>query len=534
MFERRQRIWGWFALIAAVGAACGQSKSSDDDDGGDSGQAGEPAGTSGKSGGAGGRANSGGRTSGGVGARGGTAATSGSDAAGGAPENGGVAGLGGEGAETSGGTDSAGGADTGGTGATGGDAASGGDAAGSVGGASGATGSGACGDAYRDPSDECDDGNHVNGDGCHSDCTVEAGFVCYSATCDDDGCSLPIPAVFRDFNSGLGGHPDFQPGFNSGGAVQGLLEPLLDDEGKPVLASGWSVSESFIHSKASFAEWYRDDAPSGGPIAGQIVLWDDGTGRYVNRWGKSGEKWPVDAGNLSYDPIVYGGPGGTGCEACVPSSTGTCYDPCVAWPGSTQACCAEIPTFIDVDGSPLFFPIDEGTGLLSEPRSEGKVPQEYGWPGYPWETAVAASLGVTTPIETAHAPFPSTTHNFSFTSEVKAWFRYESDQPRWIEVGGDDDIWLFINGRLAVDLGAWHTPLEGTVTISGGVVTSSAVLDYTGATVTGSSTVETFGLVDGNVYAVAVFHAERQKEASSFKLALQGTDLKRSVCVPEP
>ncbi len=41
-----------------------------------------------------------------------------------------------------------------------------------------------------------------------------------------DICTLTVPAIFRDFNSGTGTgtHPDFQPGYNSTGAIQGLVK----------------------------------------------------------------------------------------------------------------------------------------------------------------------------------------------------------------------------------------------------------------------------------------------------------------------
>jgi fibro-slime domain-containing protein len=535
MFRRPRSLFGWFVLLTVAGGACGQSKNSDHDD--DVGEAGASGGSSGKGGASGGRGGSGGSTAGGSKATGGSNATGGIDVPGGAPsEAGGTDASGGTGASggtESAGSDASGGVTSGGSGGTAGDTGSTGGTDGEAGG--GATGSADCGNAYRDATDECDDGNHVNGDGCHSDCTVEAGFVCYSALCDADtgACSLPIPAVFRDFSSGVGTHPDFQPGFASEGAVQGLVERLLDPEGKPVLSNLATASNSFIHSKAGFADWYRDGEHSGGPIAQQIILWDDGTGRYVNRWGKDGEQWPADASSLDYGAITYGGPGGTGCEACVPIPTGACYDPCIPWSRSQQACCVEIAASMGVDDTPLFFPIDQGPALLTEPRSEGKIAAQYGWIGYPWETDVADVLDITTPIETAHAPFPSTTHNFSFTSEVKAWVRYQSDQPLLIELGGDDDVWLFVNGRLAIDLGAWHTSLEGSVAIAGGTVTSTAELSEDGDIVIQSGTAESFGLEDGLVFPIAVFHAERQKETSAFKLAIGGADLKRSVCVPE-
>jgi fibro-slime domain-containing protein len=146
---------------------------------------------------------------------------------------------------------------------------------------------------------------------------------------------------------------------------------------------------------------------------------------------------------------------------------------------------------------------------------------------------VAAQLGVTTPIPTATSPFPTATHNFHFTTEVKYWFRYETNTMATLDFTGDDDVWVFLNGRLAIDLGAWHVPLNGTITINGATVNTTANLDVltpTPTVVNNPGTAQDYGMTPGNVYQIAVFHAERQKEGSSFKLTLGGFNMTPSDC----
>jgi fibro-slime domain-containing protein len=147
------------------------------------------------------------------------------------------------------------------------------------------------------------------------------------------------------------------------------------------------------------------------------------------------------------------------------------------------------------------------------------IPAQYGYIAFPFEDVI----------------FPGApNHNFAFTSEVQYWFKYDATTNATLNFLGDDDVWVFINGVLAVDLGGIHVPSSGSVTIDAatGQVTSTRVdgrLVTAVPTVT-RATADDFGLEEGNVYEITVFHAEREPTGSSFQLTLAGFEATPSEC----
>lgn len=174
-------------------------------------------------------------------------------------------------------------------------------------------------------------------------------------------------------------------------------------------------------------------------------------------------------------------------------------------------------TATSFDGDPLFFPVDGLTGETVN-SAPALVPAQYGYSNWPWERDI----------------FPDAPdHNFFFTSEVKYWFRYDADTTATLDFLGDDDVWVFINRRLALDLGGIHAPASGSVTIDAAAGTVNSVFTdgiNNGLSGTREASAEQFELEEGGVYEISVFHAERQLDGSSFKLTLAGFEATPSEC----
>jgi fibro-slime domain-containing protein len=83
-------------------------------------------------------------------------------------------------------------------------------------------------------------------------------------------------------------------------------------------------------------------------------------------------------------------------------------------------------------------------------------------------------------------------HNYGFTMKVQAEFVYVKGQ--YFEFNGDDDVWVFINNKLAVDIGGQHKKVKRSVNL------------------------DDLGLTPGKTYPFHIFYAERKRMQSNFMM----------------
>jgi fibro-slime domain-containing protein len=242
--------------------------------------------------------------------------------------------------------------------------------------------------------------------------------------------TMEITAIIRDFRASIseGGHPDFERW--TGTTRVGLLQPELDLNAKPVLAStsGRQIDSEYRDRDGRNINPALFD-PSRGDVAGALVTSSDDRITSAQTFAQ----WYSDVPGTNASKSIT-------LTLARDSETGSyVYDSdinadAVRWGG--------------------FFPIN------------GEL----------------------------YGDFASTGKNFHFTTEIECRFVHKAGRNDIFTFTGDDDVWVFIDGRLVIDLGGVHSRKSQSIAI------------------------DRLGIPDGKLCTLKIFHAERRTSGSNFRM----------------
>ena len=343
--------------------------------------------------------------------------------------------------------------------------------------------SGECGDGFVQKGEDCDDKNFVAGDGCSPVCTKEAIFDCGTSGCKPicgDGLTLTEAGEQCDDGN------------------------LTNGDG---CSSDCKIETGFTCT--SFAE----EAP---PTLNLPITYRDfnhyttGTGEgYISQ--QFYDSLPKECKDTSNGYSLY-----ASVNHAHPDFA-TC---------ATTRCENVVYKELSSDGKPVLRPSSEVT-TVSGSQCRGYYSCSYLFNLWYRDSELSRTIKKTIELsKTSDDPivyekndstfYPITGQTIDgnkgeFSSEFETYFKYNGGET--LTFNGDDDVWVFFNGRLGVEVAGIHGAWEKSITFD----EETAARD--------------FNMFPGGIYSLKMFHAERCTGESSFRLTLTGfVNMGKSEC----
>ncbi|HMD69085.1 MAG TPA: fibro-slime domain-containing protein, partial [Chitinivibrionales bacterium] len=280
--------------------------------------------------------------------------------------------------------------------------------------------------------------------------------------------TMQIPVTFFDYHSD-GSCPDFNPGTDPGGSrgqnlpFLGLVANTLDADGLPV--RGDSMLFSYYVNK-----WFRPWPQSNYGQGSDFMRPTYGVGGNPAGYGRVMTQNVVFDKDTSYKNIV------------IQDSLTFTYD-LAAGVGQYQ-----------FSVNPNFFPLDnQGFGADAATKD---------WNYYVYGTGAVENGGQNYigpagfPNNAFAQDRPPNPHNYSFAMHLNRKFIVRLGLT--FSFRGDDDLWVFINGKLVLDMGGMHNNMTGGFALDG--------------------MLNQLGLVLGQPATIDIFYCERQATGSNITI----------------